>query len=248
MATASFPSMRLKPRDDGKEDTWEVPVRTGRSAPLTKREVRFAAHRDDGRTSRPWKVEAQANGEVYIRGRDCFGESHVSLHASGLAHIKPTASHRSSDVLNWSWSHGKTALHILFGPWSCPITNHADKKIWDRNDLLLPVEHDWGVAVSFVRLPNDTRLNPPMGFAAVNLAQMRMSGINETLWVVAYQIQPPWLETELDRFLRERAHLGFSEQLKGVPAGTILDIQLHGLMDGDTGLVIPFQGKVSESN
>lgn len=247
MAKPSFPAMHLKPRDDGSGETWRVIARTGTSLPLTKRAIRFAAHRDDGRTSRPWKVEAQANGEIYIRGRDCFGESHVSLHASGLAHIKPTAKHRSSDVLNWSWIHGKTALHILFGPWSCPITDHADRKIWDRNDLLLPLDDDWGVAVSFVRLPSGIPLNPPKRFAAVNLAQMRMSSVNETLWVVAYQIHPPWAEAELDRSLRERADL-FPKHLNSIATGTIIDVQLHGIMDRDAGFVIPFQVEVSQSD
>lgn len=239
---------RIRPRDDGKEHTWKVHVRSNKSLPLTQREVRFAACHDDGRTSRPWKIEAQANGEVYIRGRDSFGDGHVSLHASGQAHIKPTASLRSADVPNWTWQPGQIALHILFGPWSCPITDHSDEKIWDRNQLLLGVEDDWGVAVSFMRVPSDRGVRPPTWCEPQLLARMDMRAVNETLWVIAYQIRPPFTEAELDKFLHNEVRRSLVREPQSLPeSNTILDVQLYGITPDGAGYVIPHQARVSRS-
>lgn len=238
----------LRPRDDGKEHTWKVLVRNNKSLPLTQREVRFAVCRDDGRTSRPWKIDAQANGEVYIRGRDCFGEGHVSLHASGQAHIKSAAGDRSADVPNWIWRPGQIALHILFGPWSCPIADHAEEKIWGRNQLLLGVEDDWGVAVSFMRAPSDHDVGPPTWCESRLLARMDMRDVNETLWVIAYQIRPPFTEAELNKFLRKEVRRSLRHELQSLPESkTILDVQLHGITPDGVGYVIPHQARVSTS-
>ena len=240
-------AFRLRPRDDGREDAWNVLVRNNQPLPLTQKAVRFAAYRDDGITSRPWKIEAQANGEVYIRGRDWFGDGHVSLHASGRAHIKPTARLRSADVPNWTWSPGQIALHILFGTWSCSITDHPKGKIWDRNQLLLGVEDDWGVAVSFMRVPSDRSVLPPTWCEPLLLARMDMHAVKETLWVIAYQIRSLFTEAELDTFIRSEARRSIERELESLPPGTsIFDGQLYGITHDGTGYVIPHQIRVAK--
>lgn len=211
---------------------------------MTRRHLRFAAQHEDGRTSHPWKIEAQANGEVYVRVRKAFGALHVSLHASGQCHIKQRDNERSSAACNWKWSYGAPCLHILFLPhWGTPIADHSDSDLWSRNDFLLGTDSDWGVAVTLVRMKDGVSLTPlPPPPVLCNLAQMRMAAVGETLWVVAGQIHPPCAADELDRFLFKASQ---QIEMKEEPSdGQVLDWELHGLYTANAGFIVPLQAKI----
>ncbi len=239
--------MKLQYRDDGDTD-WRVHLKTNKEAPLTQRTLRFAANHENGLTSHPWKIEAQANGEVYIRGRNVFGELHASLHASGQSHIKYVAHERSSDVCQWKWSYNVPCLHILFLPkWGTPIADRPDRNLWDRNDFLLGTDDNWGVAVTLVRMKDNEVPAPPLPpLLLFNLARIRMADAEATLWVVAGQIYPPCDPGELDRFIRQASS---QVELKGkATEGQVLDLELHGLYTANAGFMVPLQAKLHQGN
>lgn len=245
MTTATPPRMKLQYRDDGSSD-WKVYLKEKKKAPLTQRSLRFAAQDADGKTSHPWKIEAQANGEIYIRGRNVFGALHASLHSSGQCHIKQRAEDRSSNVCNWRWSYGEPCLHFLFLPrWGTPIADRPDRKLWRRNDFLLGTDSNWGLAVTLVRVKNSVALKPPPPpHILFNLAQMSMAGVGETLWVVAGQIHPPCDTDDLARFLSEMSRQ--IEPKEELSTGQVLDLELHGLYGPDAGFIVPLQAKVHD--
>lgn len=240
--------MHIAYRDDGCDD-WKVHLREGKKAPLTTREVRFAALNSDEQslTSQSWKIEAQSNGEVYVRERG-RGDAHISLHASGQAHMKSKSQEHRENVCNWTWTHGKRALQIVFLPrWGAPVADRPNQKIWARNDFLLGLDQDWGLAVTLMRVADGVGVNPPAPpRRAFLLSKMRMADTAETLWVAAEQIYPPCEISELERRLELEASLtGMGGTLSREKEDKVLDIHLMGTTNEGSGFIVPLHFTVS---
>lgn len=239
-------TMNLKHRDDGNTH-WKVLLRNGKTWPLSTRYFRFAAMNsdDDRLTSRPWKIDADPRGNVYVRTRGGNGDAHISLHPSGEAHMKGASHQRRGETCHWTWTHGKPALEIVFLPrWGAPIADRPDEKLWNRNDCLIGLDQDWGFTVSLARLPTEAhypgRPEPPRRINA--LAQMEMPEAGETLWVWAEQIYPPFDDVEAveQRLTLEAALNNLRDALHA--GETVLDLHLMGTKYGGTcGFVCPFQ-------
>ena len=247
-------TMKIAHRDDGGGD-WKVYLRDGkdgggspvaRKAPLTKRQFRFAALNSDEEslTSHSWKVDASPKGDVYIRRRGGNGESHISLHASGEAHMKSTSWERRDDVCHWTWTHGESALHIVFLPkWGAPVADRPNEKLWGRNDFLLGLDQDWGLAVTFMRAAKGVQVNPPAPpRQAFLLARMEMPEVAETLWVGAEQIYPPCDVKAIEgRMSLEAALTGMGGALGQVGERAVLELDLMGTTSDGVGFITPLQ-------
>lgn len=238
-------TMGMNYRDDGGGSGWKILLRNGKKAPLTGDSFSFAARNEHRSPSHSWRVKVRSNGDVYVMPRT-GGEAHISLHASGAAHMKGRSLERRADVCHWTWTHGKPALQMVFLPkWGAHGVDSVEDKVWDNNDYLLGLDDEWGVVVSFARTASSVqdvgKPEPPRQIFP--LARLEMPSVAEALWVWAEQICPP-VEPKVieDRVSLDASLTEWAKELEKLDEGAVLDLHLMGTTnEGDCGLIYPLR-------
>ena len=172
--------------------------------PLRKGPVRFGVVNGEGLSSDSWKVWEEKDGSCYISCRNNMQRAHISLHASGVQHIRIEPILESgvlgTKILQGKWDelphYGHPEIvpsfELLFPNWCLILpedTRQKDSK-WRKNQILVEASEDYPITVvGFYITDLDVRIKfggevPSCPLAILPLAT---DSPRKRLWVIAYQ-------------------------------------------------------------